>query len=165
MSATPELSWEHTRRIANGAFRTSVHYAIATVNEDGAPHVAPIGSVRLNADQTGYFFELFTQQTPTNLDRDPRFTLLAVNSGRMFWFRSLWRGKFLDVPGFRLVATATEARPATEAEYTWWERRVKPARRLKGYEKLWGRDLLTKSRVRHFTVEKVIPLNLGAMNP
>jgi len=165
VTTATELPWNDVRRIANDAFRTSFHYAVATINEDGSPHVAPIGSLRLNADKTGFFFQLFTQRTPTNLERDPRLTILAVNSGRMFWLRSLWRGRFLDVPGFRLTATAGDRRDPTEEEVLWWERRVKPARRLKGYAKLWGRGLLEQCGVRDITVERVMLLNMGGMGP
>ena len=42
--------WETARALVNRAFRNSLHYAFASVNADGTPHVTPIGSMLLRAD-------------------------------------------------------------------------------------------------------------------
>src|ERR1700724_845622 len=60
--------WESAWALVNRSFRSSLHYAFASVNADGTPHVTPIGSLMLRHDEpTGFYFELFTKQLPHNL--------------------------------------------------------------------------------------------------
>ena len=40
-------NWADIKKLFGQAFRSSFHYALATVNEDGEPHVTPIGSLIL----------------------------------------------------------------------------------------------------------------------
>jgi hypothetical protein len=42
-----ESSWSNVRTLWTEAFRTSFHFAVASVRPDGSPHVTPIGSVLL----------------------------------------------------------------------------------------------------------------------
>lgn len=155
--------WSKVRAVCRAGFLSSFHYAVATVDAQGRPHVSPIGSVKLNRDRTGFFFEIFAQRTSRNLDTNPALTILAVNSGRVFWLRSLWKGQFLQPPGTRLLATAGPSREAKPEEIQWWRKVVRPARFLKGHDLLWGDDLLAHTRVRDFTVHEAQPLRLGAM--
>jgi predicted pyridoxine 5'-phosphate oxidase superfamily flavin-nucleotide-binding protein len=39
--------WETIRTIFEEAYKSCSHFAIATVNEDGSPHVTPIGALIL----------------------------------------------------------------------------------------------------------------------
>ncbi len=151
--------WPGTRRMFRRAFRSSFHYSIASVAVDGSPHVTPIASVLLTEPGRGIFFDIFTAQLSANLDRDPRICVMAVDSSRRFWFASLRRGRFIEPPALRLVGTAGPRRPATAVEQERWLRRVRPIRRLKGHDLLWGELPL----VRDLTFENAMPVRLGRM--
>jgi len=141
------------------AFRSSFHYAIATVGEDGAPHLTPIGSVLLTDPGRGIFFDVFSSQLRENLDRDPRVCVMAVDSGKSFWLASLARGRFTAPPALRLTGTAGPRRRATAAEQQRWLRRVRPTRRLKGHQLLWG----NLAHVRDLAFHTALPVRLGTM--
>ena len=49
----PADKWNLIRPIFDNAFKSCMHYALATVNEDGSPHITPIGSLILRADLSG----------------------------------------------------------------------------------------------------------------
>ena len=154
-----QLDWAMANRTFRRAFRSSFHYAMATVGENGAPHLTPIGSVLLNDPGRGIFFDIFSSQLSQNLDRDPRVCVMAVDSGKSFWLASLIRGRFTAPPALRLTGTAGPRRPATPSEQQRWLRRVRPLRRLKGHQALWG-DL---THVRDLTFHTAIPVQLGTM--
>jgi hypothetical protein len=153
--------WRDIRRLATESFWSSLHYSLASIASDGTPHVTPIGSLRLLPDRTGVYFEIFTQGMARNLDLNPKVCVLAVNSSRWFWLRSLYQGRFNALPGVRLYGEAGPCRAATSDEVAWWERRVGRARSLKGYSLLWGRDRLTHVRTIQFTY--AAPVQLGEM--
>ena len=71
---------------------------MASVGEDGLPHVAPIGALFLREDRTGFFFDEFTVGTSRNVKQNPRVCILAVNSTQAFWQTSLFAGKFTTPP-------------------------------------------------------------------
>jgi len=154
-----EISWSATKDMFRRAFRSSYHYTIASTGPDGMPHVTPVGSVLLTEPQQGLFFDIYTSELSRNLDRDPRFTVMAVDSGKRFWLVSLARGKFGDRPALRLSGTAGPRRLSTDEERQRWLRRVRTVRRLRGHGLLWG-DL---SYVRDLSFDKVIPVRLGRM--
>ncbi len=155
----PDIDWETTRQAFRRGFRTSFHYAVATVGEDGAPHVTPIASVVLTDPGRGFFFDIFTAQLGRNLDRDPRVCVMAVDSGVRFWLGSLRRGRFASPPAIRLAGTAGPRREATPEERERWLRRVRPLRRLAGHRHLWGR----LEYVRDLTFDRVVPVRMGIM--
>jgi len=154
-----QIDWAMAKEMFRRAFRSSFHYAIATVGEDGAPHITPIGSILLNDPGRGIFFDIFTSQLSQNLDRDPRLCVMAVDSGKSFWLSSLTRGRFTGPPALRLTATAGPRRQATPTEQQRWLRRVRPARRLKGHQLLWG----NLTHVRDLTFHTPLPVHLGTM--
>ena len=147
--------WKEVRRWWR---RTLPFYAVCTAAPDGRPHVAPVGSVMLNDDGTGYYFEIFLQHTAQHLNHDPRVTVMALQIMPWFWARALFTGRFAYAPALRLIGTAEAARPSTERERKRWYRRVGPVRRLKGPKMWWG-DLDT---VRPLRFERVAPVQLGA---
>ena len=130
-------NWEEIKALFRRSFRSSFHYAIATVNEDGTPHITPIGSLILGEPGKGFYFEEFPRQLPRNLQANQQICVMAVDSGIGFWLRSLLGGKFIAPPGIRLYGTAGELRPATEAEITRWQRRVRRVRFTKGHKMMW----------------------------
>jgi len=140
-------------------FRGQRAYSIASVNEDGSPHVSPIGSLFLRGDGTGFFLERFTSALPANLDRDPRVCVMVTNMSPVFWVRSLARGTFRDHPGLRLMGVAGERRLATDEEAARFRRKVHSARFLRGHKLLW-RDF---KYARDIRFERVEPIRLGKM--
>lgn len=155
--------WNAIRAMAGEGFRSSFHFAIASIDPDGAPRVSPIGSLRLMPDRTAVYFEIFTQGLSRNLDTNPQLCILAVNSSRWYWLRSLYAGRFAALPAVRLFGVAGPTREVTMDDVEWWERRVGKARRLRGYRHLWGRDLLLSARARPITITRVEAVQLGEM--
>jgi len=49
--------WEEIRRLSKNAFKSSFHFSIATSDENGNPHITPIGSLILRKDFTGFFLD------------------------------------------------------------------------------------------------------------
>ena len=147
-----EQQWPAIRRLFWNAFLSSVHCAIASVDEQGNPHVTPIGTVILRQPGVAIYFEQFTRGLPTNLKTNSQVCVLAVNSGRLFWLRSLLTGHFPSAPAVRLYGTVGELRPGTEEEIRLWRGRVWPAKFTKGYKLIWAD--MTMVREIHFTHAK-----------
>ncbi|WP_330180441.1 pyridoxamine 5'-phosphate oxidase family protein [Nocardia sp. NBC_01503] len=135
---TVDREWDQVREIVSRAKRSTGHFAIASVDRDGMPNVTPIGTVFLRDDRTGFYFDQYTSALASNLDANPRVCLSAVDSGSLFWFRSLLTGRFATPPGVRLYGTAGPRRLATAAELEQVRRRVRPMLLLKGGRLLWS---------------------------
>jgi general stress protein 26 len=116
--------WETIQKIFEEANKSCSHVAIATVNEDGSPHLTPIGALFLRADQTGFYFDEYPSRMPENIKRDPRVCILAVNADKIFWARSLLEGKFSAPPAVRLTGTVGDLREATQLETEAWQKRT-----------------------------------------
>lgn len=130
-------NWADIQAIFRDANSTSRHCAIATVNEDGTPHITPIGSLFLRDNCTGFYFEEYSRRMPNNFKSNKRVCILAVNSGWKYWFTSIFAGRFPTSPGVRLYGTVGERREATKEEILSWQNRVRIARKLKGYKLIW----------------------------
>ncbi|MEN8761913.1 MAG: pyridoxamine 5'-phosphate oxidase family protein [Thiogranum sp.] len=152
-------NWIDIKRLFRRAFGSSFHYAFATVNENGEPHVTPIGSLILCDPGHGFYFEEFTRQLPQNLRKNRQICVLAVNSSRWFWLISLFRGRFASPPAMRLYGTVGDVREATEKEISLWHRRVRTVRSSKGYSIMWE----NMKMVRDITFSRVEPVHLGQM--
>jgi hypothetical protein len=152
-------NWNEVKGLFRESFRSSFHYAIATVNENGEPHVTPIGSLVLGEPGVGFYFEKFPKQLPRNLGNNNQVCVLAVNSGRWFWLKSLIGGRFSSPPAVRLHGVAGELRAATERELALWQKRVKRVRFTKGHALIW-RDM---SMVREIRFTRLEPIHLGQM--
>jgi uncharacterized protein len=153
-------AWPAVRALVNRTFLSSLHFAFATVNPDGTPHVTPIGSLMLAADRPeGVFFEVFSTQMVRNLEERPRVCILAVNSSAAVWLLALLRGRFVTPPAARLLGTVGPRREATAAELARWRRRTRGLWRLQGGRSLWGQ--LRYARTIHF--DAVEPVHLGKM--
>lgn len=151
--------WDEIRNLFEEAFKTSLHYAMATVNEDGSPHVAPVGSLVLGDNNKGVYFEKYLRGTPANLKRDKRVCVLAVISSKPALIKSLFQGRFSVPPAVKLIGTVGERREATEEEIRLFRKRVGSFRMLKGYGLLWG-DV---KYVREIHFSSFEPVDCGSM--
>jgi hypothetical protein len=154
-----EGQWTELKRLVGHTFRTSLHFAIATVNPDSTPHVTPIGSLMLSTPGEGYFFEVFADRLCANLDRGSQVSVLGVVSSSPLWLRALFCGRFSSPPAFRLIGVGGAKRASTEAERKRWQRKVRFFQWLRGYELLWGN--LDTVRELHF--HALEPVRLGVM--
>lgn len=153
-------TWQEVCSMFRRALGSSFHFSLASINEDGSPHVTPIGSLILRSNTpAGFYMEKFATALPKNLSRDNRVCVMAVNSSRVFWLRSLLKGSFDSWPAIRLVGTAGERRPATEKEIRLWQRRVRKAHRLRGHDLLWR----NMKSARDIQFSACYPVNLGKM--
>lgn len=152
--------WNEVRTVFNRAFASNLHFAIASLADDGRPWVTPIGSVLLTEPGRGIYFEEFTQRLAKHTSQNPRIAILAVDGRKRFWVRSLLQGRFATAPSLRLEATVVgPRRPATEQERARWLRRVRVFRGTRGHSLLWER----LGHVRDFEVTAVHPVRLGKM--
>jgi len=154
-----DTHWEIVKKIFKKSFSTSFHYSIATVNENGEPHVTPIGSLILGKPGHAIYFEQFTKKLKNNLKSNPQVCILAVNSSKWFWFTSLFKGRFSEPPAIRLIGKAGKLREATKREIKIWHKRVKPVRFTKGHEIMWKH----MKTVREIQFSKIEPIHIGSM--
>lgn len=152
-------NWKEVKTLFRDSFRSSFHYSIATVTENSEPHVTPIGSLILGKPGEGFYFEKFTRHLPNNFCNNSRVCVLAVNSSRWFWVKSLLGGKFALPPAVRLHGTAQELRPATEHEVALWQKRVNAVRFTKGHKLMWS-DM---DMVRVIKFDRIEPVHIGQM--
>lgn len=151
--------WKDIKRFFNQSFSSSFHYSFATVNENGEPHVTPIGSLILREPGHGVYFEEFPRQLSLNLQNNKKVCVLAVNSSRWFWIKSLFGGRFASPPAIRLYGTVGEVREATEKEIKLWHHRVRWTRASKGYALMWK----NMKMVRDINFYRLEPVNIGVM--
>jgi hypothetical protein len=151
--------WDAMRKIFQDTFRSSFHYSIATVNEDGSPHVTPIGSLILLGDRKGFYFEEYVNALSRNLKRDKRVCVMAVNTGKWAMIKSFFLGRFIGPPGVRLIGTAGKLRKATPEELALFRKRVRKYRMFKGHDLLWSR----LRYVREISFHAYEPVRIGAL--
>ena len=151
--------WETIQMVFQQSLLSSLHYAIATVNRDGSPHVTPIGALFLRENKTGFFFDLYSVSMSGNLERDQRVSILAVNSDASYWQASFLIGRCETPPAVRLLGTVGPKRDATEQEVGMWRKHVEFARGMKGYDLLWGNMRF----VRDIYFDAFEPVDMGEM--
>jgi uncharacterized protein len=155
-----ETAWHPIRELWNETFRTSFHFAVASVRPDGSPHVSPIGSLLLLPEPgRAIYFEELTRRLPQHFAHDPRVSILAVRTGAWFWLGALMRGRFSAPPAVRLNGVAGARREATTDEIARMRRRFRPLRFTRGYDLLWAQ----MSVVREIEVRSAEPILLGPM--
>ncbi len=152
-------NWPEIRRLFGASFRSSFHYAVASITEDGQPHVTPIGSLILGRPGFGVYFEEFTHRLPKNYRTNQRVCVLAVNSGGWFWIRSLIKGGFSSPPAVRLHGIAGKRRVATEGEIGLWQKRVRPVGFTKGHKMMWAHMKM----VREIEFTRIEAVHMGDM--
>lgn len=132
-------NWPTIRRNFRHGFATNLHVSVATVDAAGQPQVTPIGSFFLNRDGfSGFYFEIFTRSLPQNAATNPKVCIMAVNSSRWYWLKSLVLGKFATPPMTKIYGTLGERRPPTPAEVERGNRRLGRMKALPGGKKLFG---------------------------
>ena len=151
--------WETIRAVFDQGYNSCVNFAVATVNEDGSPHITPIGSLILRDNKTGFYFEENLVRMPHNLKANPRVRILAVNADKLFWGKALIEGKFTAPPAVRLSGIAGELRKATPEEIALWQGKIALAKGTKGYQLLWAHF----SKARDITFESLEPVDVGEM--
>lgn len=154
-----QTSWPELVTLVNQGLRTNRYISLATVNPDGTPHITPIGSLMLKENCQGYFWEEFPRNMPRNLDLNPSICIMAVNTGKWFWLKSLFQGSFKTWPGIRLYGTAGPKRPGTPEELSRWRNRVKSAKTTKGYKLMWEKG----QWVRDLYFKRFEPVLIGPM--
>ena len=81
--------WDKIRDHFRKSFKTSLHFSIASVDVNNNPTSTPIGSLFLNENQTGFYFERYPSKLPNNYKTNPNICVLAVNSRKWTWLKAL----------------------------------------------------------------------------
>ncbi len=152
-------NWIAIRKHFSQSFGSSLHVSIASVDADKIPTVTPVGTIFLNKDQTGFYFEKFITTLPKHAVHNNTICILAVNSSKLFWFKSLFKGRFDTYPAYRLYGELGVRREATKTEIRALKKRLKTTRSLKGHKYLWG----NMKEVREITFHKGEKINIGKM--
>lgn len=152
-------NWQLIKNHFNLSFKTSLSVSIASVDKDNKPTVTPIGTVFLNKDQTGFYFEKFPKKIPENAKTNKNICVLAVNSSKWFWIKALYKLKFETYPAIRLYGELGEKRKASEIEILRLNRRMRTTKGLKGNTYLWG-DM---DFVREMKFTKAEGIHIGKM--
>ncbi len=154
-----KTNWADIRKHFNRSFRTNFHVSIASVNTENNPTVTPIGSLFLNNNQTGFYFEKFPSKLPNNVNTNKNICILGVNSGTWFWLTSLFYGQFKSYPAIKLYGQLGEKRKASDIELKRLNARMRTTKLLKGNKYLWG----NMEFVREITFTDAEKINLGKM--
>jgi len=152
-------NWTAIRNHFSQSFGSSLHVSIASVGDENTPTITPVGSLFLNSDQTGFYFEKFISTLPKHATDNNNICILAVNSSKLFWLKSLFKGRFDAYPDYRLYGALGKRRKATQTEIRALKRRMKLTRSLKGHNYLWN-DM---DDVREITFHKGEKINIGKM--
>ena len=151
--------WALIKKLFNQATNSSGHHALASVDEDGNPHITPIGSLVLGKAGKGIYFERFTANMPKNFEANKHVCVLAVNGSKWFWLKAILLGRFSSPPAVRLFGEVGEKRQATKAELELWNKRVGGLSFTKGYKEMWA----GMSMVRDITFSEAKPVMIGKM--
>jgi hypothetical protein len=151
--------WIEIRRHFNRSFRSSLHVSIASLGPDNIPTATPIGSLFLNRDQTGIYFEKYPYKLARFAHINDTVCVLGVNSDKFFWINSLMKGRFDRCPAIKLYGRLGPLRNASAVEVKKLRKRMSPTRWLKGHHYLWS-DM---EKVREITFTHAEPIRLGDM--
>lgn len=53
--------WQHIGKVMNDAQKAAMHCSIATVDAQLQPTITPIGTLFLRENQSGFFFDTYTE--------------------------------------------------------------------------------------------------------
>lgn len=152
-------NWSDIKIHFSKSFSSSLHVSIASVDSDNNPTTTPIGSLFLNNDQTGFYFEKFPTKLPNHSKSNRMICVLGVNSSKWFWIKSLFKEQFKSNPAIKLYGELGERRKATEIEISRLNRRMRGTRGFKGNTYLWS----NMPDIRELTFIKAEKINLGKM--
>ena len=151
--------WQRIRDHFNRSFLANFHMSIASVDANCQPTVTPIGSLFLNDDQTGFYFEKYPTKLPKHAEVNKSICVLAVDSSTIFWLKALFKGRFNRYPAVKLYGELGIRREATEKEIKRLNRRMRATKGLRGNAYLWGE----MKYVRAVTFNRAEKINLGKM--
>ena len=155
---------DHWDEISYICRKSMGNLAFATVNEDGTPHLTPIGSLIPRGDCSAFYFEQYPSRLPENLERDNRISVLAVDMRKVFWIPSFLLGHYTHPPAVRLYGRAGERREATTEEIAAFHKnpwvKLMSIFKLKGYQVAW--KPMTHVRDIHF--DSFEPCDMGTMS-
>ena len=154
-----KTNWNTIREHFNRSFSSSFHVSVGSVDKDNNPTVTPIGTIFLNDNQTGFYFEKFPSKLPKHAKYNPKICLLGVNSSRFFWLKSLFKKQFTTYPAIKLYGELGKKRKASEKEIKRLNRRMKMTNGLKGNSYLWK----NMKFIREVQFTKAEKINLGEM--
>ena len=152
-------NWSNIRKHFSKSFNTSLHVSIASVDSDHNPTVTPIGSLFLNDDQTGFYFEKYPTKLPEHSNLKKNICVLGVNSSKWFWVKSLFKERFSETPAIKLYGSLGKKREATDLEIRALRRRMRSTNKLRGHKYLWN-DMKT---IREISFIRAETINLGKM--
>lgn len=148
-----ELSnhWNEIVSVLNNGKKSNRHFSVATVDQDGNPHITPIGHFFFRDNMTGFYFEAYSEAMPKNFETNKNICLMTVNSNPVFWLKSLTAGKFAAPPAVRLYGIVGEPRAATQQELQQYKQSIRITQFLKGHKLLWqGLDRVRDVQFTHF---------------
>ena len=151
--------WDKIRLHFNKSFKSNFYVSIASVDQENNPTITPIGSLFLRKNRSGFYFERYLSKLPDNAENNSNLCILAVNSNKWFWIKSLFNGKFTSYPAIKLYGKLGGRREATDIEVIRLNNRMKATKGMKGNKYLWG-DM---HFVREVTFDKAEKINLGEM--
>ncbi len=128
-----EKHWPEIRSV----FASSKMCTVATVSPEGVPNIAPVGSVHLNEDLTGLFFDLYTVRTSENIEAGSKVCIMACDMRPTTWLSAMLSGSYKTPPGVRIIGVAGDKRQATKKEREKFLNRVRIFRGFKGYDLVW----------------------------
>ena len=155
---TPQ-SWRDIKVLFRQSLTSSMHFSIASVTAEGQPHVTPIGSLMLGKPGHAIYFEAFTSKMPQNFKSNQKVCVMAVNSSKWFWLKSLIKGQFATPPSVRLHGTAGIRREANTQEIARWQKQVNNLKWTKGHALMWS----GMSAVREIQFDTLEPIKIGKM--
>lgn len=151
-----EDKWKEIIRYYGGWKQTSM---IASVDKMGQPNVTPIGSLLLKEDCSGFYFDLLTKGLSDNLDENDKVCVLYVETGTLYWFKSLCTNQNSKPAGIKLIGTAGNRRRASAQEIELLQNHTKLIKRLPGYNTIFG----NLSYVRDIKFTDYFMINTGKM--
>lgn len=152
-------NWKIIREHFNKSFNSNFRVSIASVDSNNIPTVTPIGSLFLNKNQKGFYFEKFPSKLPLHFKSNKNICILTVNNNTGFWLKALFKNKFSKHPSIKLYGILGDRRKATEIEISRLNKRMRITKWLKGNSYLWG----NMEYVRDITFTKAEKINLGQM--
>jgi hypothetical protein len=146
MNMNIENNWDELTKIVNKSFFSSHYFSVATIADDGAPHLTPIGSLMLVENKKGIMFEKYSVQMGNNIKTNNNICIMGINASLMAILKAVITKNLKDPLGVRLYGTAGERRKATKEEIESLHQRIQSAlpifgriiRHLSGYKILWG---------------------------